>query len=252
MSRKCRGCTRKFRPTKKYIHSDLCSNCRKNQKDCEICGQEIFVQARTCSKECAYDLRKISWKKTCGAEHNFAKNSKSRKKFEKRLLNEEGISNTAQRKEVKEKIKNTFKEKYNGINNPFGVKEIRNQIRKNKENSGEWIPLSELTKFQIYRKNVNSITRSNILKYGGKYIKNLKLLNLNSELEWKKKWSIDHIYSVNDGYQNGISPEIIASPVNIQIIEYTNNCSKNKRSDILLSTLIKKHKKFLNENKKDI
>lgn len=253
MDKKCEGCGRIFRPTKKYEDSKLCSGCRKNHKNCEICGKEIFVQARTCSNKCAYELRKESWKKSCGAEHNFSKSSKSRKAFESRLLEKEGITNSAQRKEVKEKIKDTFRKKYNGIDNPFGVKEIRDQIRSNKEELGIWIPLNELTKFQIYRRNVQSITKSSLRKFGDKYLKNIKLLNLNSDIWiWQEKFTIDHIFSVYDGFKNRISPEIIGSIVNLQIITFSRNAKKHKKSNISLHTLRKRYIKFLeDENKID-
>jgi len=113
MDRKCKNCGRIFYTIKKYAESEYCCGCRKNHKNCEICGKEIFVQSRTCSKKCAYELRKQSWKKTCGTEHNFSKNSSSRKKWEEKLLNDEGITNVWQREDVKIKIKQTLKEKYN-------------------------------------------------------------------------------------------------------------------------------------------
>lgn len=43
-----------------------------------------------------------------GTSHNFNKNSESRKKWENRLLKEEGITNVFQRKDVKDKIKKTI------------------------------------------------------------------------------------------------------------------------------------------------
>jgi hypothetical protein len=251
MSQKCIGCGRIFHPTKKYTDSKLCSTCRKNHKKCEICDKEIFVQARTCSKECAYELRKKSWKKSCGTEHNFSKKSRSRKKFEKELLEKEGITNPAQRKEVKEKIKKAFREKYNGIDNPFGVKKIRDQIRKDKEEAGIWIPLNELTEFQIYKRNVYSITKSSLSKFGNKYLKNIKLLELNSSIwAWQKKFTIDHIFSVYEGFKNKISPEIIGSIVNLQVITFSENAKKNKKSTISLHTLNKKYTKFLEDENK--
>ena len=47
-----------------------------------------------------------------GCKHNFMKNCISRKEWEKRLYEEEGITNVFQRKEVIEKIKSTMLEKY--------------------------------------------------------------------------------------------------------------------------------------------
>lgn len=50
--------------------------------------------------------------KNWGVEHNFLKNCESRKKWERRLLETEGIINVFQREEVKEKIKKTVKNRY--------------------------------------------------------------------------------------------------------------------------------------------
>jgi predicted nucleic acid-binding Zn ribbon protein len=252
ISKKCKGCSRIFHPTKKYSNSDLCSVCRKYHKECKVCGKEIFVQAVTCSKECAYELKKKTWLKSCGTIHNFSKNSKSRKKFEKKLMEEEGIINPAQRNEVKEKIKETFRKKYNGIDNPFGVKTIRDQIRKNKEEQGVWIPLDELSDCQKYRLNVDSISRKNFELYGEKYLsitpKNKKILNKNKE--FRNKLSIDHKYSVYSGFKNKIDPEIIGSIVNMEIIPVYENSGKNKRNSISLAKLVEKYIKFSDDENK--
>ena len=50
--------------------------------------------------------------KNWGTEHNFNKNCESRLKWEKRLLEEEGITNVFQRDDVKKKIKKTMNDKY--------------------------------------------------------------------------------------------------------------------------------------------
>ena len=50
--------------------------------------------------------------KNYGTTHNFNKDCESRKKWEKRLLDEEGITNVFQRKEVIDKIKETMSERY--------------------------------------------------------------------------------------------------------------------------------------------
>lgn len=59
---------------------------------------------------------KERYKTTCiehfGEPHNFCKNSKSRKKWEERLLKEEGITNVFQRQSVKDKIKKSLIENF--------------------------------------------------------------------------------------------------------------------------------------------
>ena len=52
-----------------------------------------------------------------GCPHNFCKESESRKKWEQRLLEKEGITNVFQRKDVQEKSKQTLLKKY-GVEHP--------------------------------------------------------------------------------------------------------------------------------------
>lgn len=74
---------------------------------------------RNIKDACTTKRRKERYKKTClehfGQPHNFCKESESRKAWEKRLLDEEGIVNVFQRKEVKEKIVDSLIKHY-GLN----------------------------------------------------------------------------------------------------------------------------------------
>jgi len=295
-SKKCKHCTREFRTNNKNLDKpefEYCSVCRKHHKNCEVCGKEIFVQARTCSKECAYELRKKSWKETCGSNHNFSKHSSSRKKWESRLKKEEGINNVFQREEVKEKSKNTHLKKL-GVDNPSKspviqakkektclknhnvkhgwcltekvnetmlkkydqlritdgdkISKTRREILRPKmEKLGIWIPLSELSKYQLYSYNVWVITNEQLRNFGN--LVNKDLLNENKNISvWKEKWSIDHKFSISSGFKKKISPEIIGSIVNLEIINFGDNASKQSNCSISLERLIKEYKKFINEN----
>lgn len=67
-------------------------------------------------KECSTQCTKEKYKKTMienwGCEHNFEKNCESRKNWEKKIYEEEGITNVFQRKSVIDKIKKKLNEKY--------------------------------------------------------------------------------------------------------------------------------------------
>jgi hypothetical protein len=54
----------------------------------------------------------------------------------------------------------------------------------------------------------------------------------------KKKYNLDHKYSVYDGFINGIQPEIISSVNNLQILPEHENISKHKNSCITLQELL--------------
>ena len=62
-----------------------------------------------------------------GYKHNFEKESSSRIKWEKKLIEEEGIVNVFQREEVKEKARKTIFENY-GVNHPMHVKELKDKM----------------------------------------------------------------------------------------------------------------------------
>lgn len=109
--------------SKKLIESDqdkylkYCKDCRKYKK-CGNCEKEFkHHQNLTCSKECSKIMKEKTAIKNYGAPHNFSKESQSRKKWQERMLNEEGISNIFQRSSVKDKLKKTWKDKY-GVDNP--------------------------------------------------------------------------------------------------------------------------------------
>jgi len=246
MDRKCKNCGKIFWSSKKYIHSEYCHICRKNHKKCKICGKEIFVQARTCSKKCAYELRKESWKKSCGEEHNFSKNSTSRKKWEENLFKNEGIINVWQRDSVKEKCKKTHIKNL-GVENPSQSILIKKKVRNTFVEKGLWTPFKELTEFQIYRYNVWQITMNNVRKYQSNLLKFRKEFNKNKI--YKEKLAIDHKYSIFDGFKYKISPEIIGSIVNIQLLTVSENSSKNSESHITLQKLLNDYNNFINENK---
>lgn len=89
-----------------------CKECRLYEKKCVVCGKKHNNQGLTCSSKCAWKLKKESYIKSCGTEHNFSKNSKSRIKWEHKMLKNFGIINIFQKEEIKEKIKETYIEKY--------------------------------------------------------------------------------------------------------------------------------------------
>jgi len=56
---------------------------------------------------------------------------------------------------------------------------------------------------------------------------------------------LDHIYTVIDGFNNGILPQIIASPINLQMLTAHDNMTKNGRSDMTKEELFEKYNEFI-------
>jgi hypothetical protein len=60
---------------------------------------------------------------------------------------------------------------------------------------------------------------------------------------YDKKYELDHIYTISDGFYNGVPPEIVGSIVNLRVIPMLENRAKHKRSGMSLSQLMSLYKK---------
>jgi len=177
---------------KKY---EYCTDCRK-YKICEICEIEFkHKQNRTCSAICAKKLKELSLIKSCGASHNFSRKSISRKKWEQKLLEEEGITNVFQREEVKNKSKKTLKKLYGvtHISKNDKIKErkknkLEERIRKNPDYYKEiWM--------EVHNRLVNEIGYDPRLHVLGKASKeSLKVFNVIMKYCLNNKIDQDDIY----------------------------------------------------------
>ena len=96
------------------------------------------------------------------------------------------------------------------------------------------------SKYLIYKHKVHHKTNNNYTNY--KWIINPKNLNRGDNT-----FQIDHIYSIRDGFKNNIPIYIMASPVNLCMLSYTNNTKKGCRSDFKLNELLKLSKQFRKE-----
>jgi hypothetical protein len=96
------------------------------------------------------------------------------------------------------------------------------------------IPFEEIERFETYSKTVRSLTRFI-------FNKNKSLIDPNGlkELD-SKKYHIDHIYSISDGYRNDVDPKIIASYHNLRVVKKLENLQKGRKSGMELSELLEK------------
>jgi len=95
-----------------------------------------------------------------------------------------------------------------------------------------------------YRKYVMRLSNENYCKY---YYQ----INPNRVERSLIGFHLDHIYTIIDGFNNGILPQIIASPINLQILFSKDNISKNGRSDMTKEKLFNKYDKFNKEERND-
>ena len=110
------------------------------------------------------------------------------------------------------------------------------------ENSHRWKNYTdgEMKQFKLYRAKVSQTTRQNFNNY-------IYLINPNNLLRSRNLYNLDHIFSVRDGFDNKVPPEIIASPVNLQMLPERENMSKHDRSDITKKVLYELYNQFERE-----
>ena len=215
-----------------------CSECRKYKKECEVCETIHNKQGRTCSSDCASVLKRESYMKSCGTEHNMCRESTARKLMIDNLIEKYGVNNIFKIPEVKNKIKETMIEKY-GVDNPSKSLDIMNKKLLTMIDNNITVPLEEQTEFDIYRRNCYSFTLFNLNRYAKKKFGN----------DWEKerginKKHVNHILSIKEGFENKVEPEIVGSICNLQFISGSINISKGSSSWIEVDTLRDNFKKL--------
>jgi hypothetical protein len=92
-----------------------------------------------------------------------------------------------------------------------------------------------MKEYNKYNDKVYKVTYKSLMKYSNK-IKNLKLRGI------EDGYDLDHIFSIYEGFNENIDPEIIGHWKNLRIIKSSKNRRKGKKSSIKISELINKIK----------
>jgi len=100
----------------------------------------------------------------------------------------------------------------------------------------------EIKQYKNYRANVTQTTNQNFNKHY--YLINPLKLSREYNLH-----HLDHIFSVRMGFDNNIPPEIISSPINLQMLPAKENMQKHNRSDMSKETLYDLYHQFEKEIK---
>jgi hypothetical protein len=167
---------------------------------------------------------------------NVMYSEKVKNKLKKSCIEKYGVPIASQNKKIIAKFKKTMLERYGYIGG-FQNKDVMNRCvkitRKNKEESGEWVKKEDVPDYKKYKYLVYKYTRiAKNKKYSKKQLKNIgKMGNTN-------KKQIDHIFSIKDGFENGIPPWIIGSAVNLRLIHWKKNLLKKTNSEISKNELI--------------
>ena len=117
-------------------------------------------------------------------------------------------------------------------------------INASNSNSYNWKNYSkeEINQFNTYKANVTQLTRQNYIKY-------YYYVNPNKLPRGRNLYHLDHIFSVRDGFDIRVSPEIVASPSNLQMLSEKENISKSSRSDMSKEILYELYYQFEEEIK---
>lgn len=182
-----------------------------------------------------------------------------RKEATKKMIQTKNSFSEEKKQEIENKRLKTLEERYGeGVKNPWQISyiveknhsdEIKEKQLKTKIKNGNAIDYEAFprTEKEQYYFEVNKLTR---LAY--REFKNI--INPDNILFKNRQFAIDHIYSRFDGFQNNISPIIIAHPCNLRVITTSQNSRKNSRSDQTIEDLLKSievfNKNHSNENSK--
>lgn len=240
----CEHCNVEFnKTTSEYIRSvklgrkHYCSlNCSKESnkvsiKQCLCCGKE-FTPPKKDSKFCS---------RSCSVRH-----SNKNRNGEKRNFSSVGLNNILLANEKKHNTKEKRKSynqspkyckycdkliPYEKRRNVFCDIDCRREY--GKRNMSEYQKYYRLCQFSFPLNNYCDEFNFKLIEEYGWYSPTNKNNNIAGV-------SRDHIYSIREGYENNIDPDIIKHPANCQLMRHSENISKNRKSNISLNDLKKK------------
>lgn len=196
--------------------------------------------ARNCSASCRNrnpDFLK-KYKDACLEKYGteFASQSaKFRNTVRTTNMTKYGVDNPFKSVEIRKKHKQTCMEKY-GVDNPSKSADTIAKIRKSRINSGDWVSDEKRTDLEKYRMQVKQITARS---YHEHYYK----INPDNLPRARYKYHLDHIFSVEEGFKQGVSAEIIGHWSNLQMLWHLDNSVKNTKCHKTLIQLIEDYNK---------
>lgn len=255
--------------------SNICANKLKEKTYYESCGDRHHFASKSSVRIKIQD----DLKKKYGVDNVFQLES-VKLKTKEHFIEKYGVEFYNQTDECKDKKKETFHKNY-GVDNiwlvenyseygsfkehideimlqKYGQKRISNglkisetkhsdEFRKKMEYKGLYVPLEDLTEFQIYKYHVQKFTKKSLKMFGD----NKFGLNWQDKIFKWYKFSIDHNFSKKSGFFEKIPPCIIGHICNLEMILQTENASKQGNNNITIDVLLDNIRIFENENKKN-
>lgn len=178
------------------------------------------------------------YKETCLVKYEteFASQSTKFKNTVKNTCIEKyGVDSVMKVDEIKGKLKEVFFKKY-GVDNPSKLKEVIAKIKKSRISTGDWTADEDKTDLEKYRLEVKKISAKS---YHNHYYK----INPGNLPRSRYKYHLDHIFSVEEGFKQGVSPEVIGHWSNLQMLWHLDNSIKNIKCHKTLEQLMEDYNK---------
>lgn len=237
--------------------------CSFSQNACEAKKKRRLIKVKNpkpelcengCGKEAKFQLRNGKW--YCNPDHRKCPNNKLKygqsgeknPMFGKKLSVESRLKlgKSLRGRKFKPETIELFRQRSLGKNNPRFGKPFKHKpeffikMRKTMEERGYWNKPENLDGYERYKRQVYYYTNISISKkFTKEEIQNRGRLT-------GKHIHIDHIFSIIEGFNLKISPEIIGCKSNIRILSVHDNCSKHKKCEFSKEELFKKYEEEMN------
>lgn len=231
-------------PYRKYCSSKCANNysmTEEKKKKISIIAKENYNNFSEKKKEMMVAKQKESFKKNW-TEEDSKRYSKIMKERHRNLTEEEKEKRA---KKISASLKKSLKAKVQRIKRSKLVaaalreyikslkdSELKAFKKKLREKNG--IKDEERHLFKNYKKLAWYYTNKNLEE-----IENIELRSMHMHL--------DHKFSILEGFKQGISPEIIGSNLNLEILEAKINCSKQDKCSITKEVLISSFEKLIGD-----
>lgn len=225
-------------------YHELFLNKQSTSKLCPVCGNNLrftglrIGYTKSCSASCRNRNPEFlkKYKNTCLTKYGteFASQSTEfRKQVKATNMSKYGVDNPFKSKQIRDKHKAVCIEKY-GVDNPSKSQQTINKIKQTRVASGDWISDERRSELELYRLAVKKITANS---YHTHYYK----INPDNLPRARYKYHLDHIFSVEEGFKQGVPPEIIGHWINLRMLWHLDNSIKNTKCHITLSQLMEQY-----------
>ena len=122
------------------------------------------------------------------------------------------------------------------MDNPSKSTQVIDKIKQSRVASGDWVSDEDRSDLELYRIAVKKISAKS---YHDHYYK----INPNNLSRSRYKYHLDHIFSVEEGFKQGISADVIGHWTNLRMLWHLDNSVKNTKCHKTLEQLMEDYRK---------